>query len=253
MMLKIKNIYKAKDLLHLPKRSYFLNMVNYEGDILPEQFQFDNNLEFIALSSQSKIIGRRAFASCTQLSRIDCTSKVVSDHAFAFCKCLKEFNFLQTMKIEEGAFEYTGLREVSFSNALTIVPKSCFNDCLDLKLLNLNNVEEIEEEAFSCTSIPVLNMPRSLRVIGKKAFYGSFFLTDIICERMEPPRIASTAFIGCPLTNVWVFSDAQADLYKKSPSWRKYVNLIKVTTTKDLQNYLKNKAKCNASNKMVLF
>ena len=62
-MIKIKNINKAKDLCHLPNHLYFLNMVNYSGDILPEQFQFDDQLTFITLSSDTKVIGEKAFAN----------------------------------------------------------------------------------------------------------------------------------------------------------------------------------------------
>ena len=250
-MIKIKNINKAKDLCHLPNHLYFLNMVNYSGDILPEQFQFDDQLTFITLSSDTKVIGEKAFASCTQLQRVDSSAKIISEKAFSFCKNLKGFNFVPVAKLEEGSFEYSGLKEVSFSDTLQVVPKDCFSGCLELKSLNLNNVEEIEEEAFSCTVIPVLDLPRSLKIIGKKAFNTSFFMTDLICERADPPKICSTSFIGCPLKNIWVFSEEQANLYKNSIYWKKYVNIIKVTTTKDLQNYLKEKAKENAFDKMA--
>lgn len=104
-----------------------------------------------------------------------------------------------------------------------------------LRNLNLNKVETIEDEAFQSSGLKVLDVNVNLEHIGKKAFEGCIYLSDIICERIIPPKIEASSFYGTFIKNVWVFSEMQLELYLKNRNWSKFSGHYKLATPKVLK------------------
>jgi hypothetical protein len=79
-----------------------------------------------------------------------------------------------------------------------------------------------------------------LETIGKKAFEGSMLLTDIFVERILPPKIFSSTFYGCPIRNIYFYSDVQVDFFIRDKNWSKYQDYFKVISPKDAKVLINN-------------
>lgn len=249
----IKQVKTVKDCKKLQNISYpfILNMINYNGDIIPELFAGNENLQFVICNGKQKIVGNRAFANCTSLVRFDSVSEVIGKQSFAFCKDLKDFNFLKVNSLSESSFEFSGLESISLSDKIERIPKACFRGCLKLKQLYLNNVESIEDDAFTSCSIQILDLTRSIKFIGKNSFEADIKLSDIICEPLNPPKIYSSTFYGSSLKNIWFFNEEQMKNYSKNKNWSKYQNLFKLGNSEIIKNRIIEIAEENKKNATI--
>lgn len=235
--MKIINCKSDKDIKKCLRQSrpYMANLMEYNDDIKPKQFECAQELTFVLSGPNTKIVGERAFANCWELKRFDGLPEVIGPEAFVFCKSLVDFNFGTIRNLYPGAFAFSGLQSVELPANIENVPPRCFQACLRLRNLNLNKVETIEEEAFQSSGIKVLDIPVSLASIGKKAFEGCVRLTDIVCERFLPPKLTASSFYGCSVRNVWLFSEAQLEYYLKDKYWSKFDGHFRIATPKMLK------------------
>lgn len=237
----IKQLTSIKDADKINKQKYpfVLNMINYNGEIIPSLFEGNDQLTFVICNSKHKIVGDRSFANCLSLSRFDSTAEFIGKQSFAFCKELKDFNFLKVNSLSEGSFEFSGLESISLSEYIERIPKNCFQGCLHLKKLYLNNVENLEEGSFSSCNLQVLNLTRNIKYIGKNAFEANIRMSDIICEPEFPPKIYASSFYGCSIKNIWFFSENQMNNYLKDKTWSKYKEYFKLGTSETLKERIK--------------
>ncbi len=235
--MKIINCKSERDINKCLRQSrpFMANLMEYNDDIKPKQFECNEHIEFVLSGPNTKMVGERAFANCWELKRFDGLPEVIGPEAFTFCKSLTDFNFNTVNNLFPGSFAFSGLQQVELPANIQNVPPRCFQACLRLRNLNLNKVETIEEEAFQSSGIRVLDIPVSLSSIGKNAFEGCVYLTDIVCERFLPPKLTSSSFYGVSPHNVWVFSEQQLEYYLKDKHWSKFDGHFRLATPKILK------------------
>lgn len=236
-MIKIFEIKNKKDLLKAQKikKPFLAYAINCQDDI--ESFAFEAN-EYVKMflgGRDIKTVGQRAFANCINLQRFDALTEVLDKEAFANCSQLTDFNLSTLRNLSEGCFAFSGLKSIDLPFNIQDIPPRCFQATLDLRNLNLNKVEVIEEEAFQSSGLKVLDVNVNLNRIGKKAFEGCTYLSDIICERIIPPKIEASTFYGTFVKNVWVFSEMQLELYLKDKYWSRFSGHYKLATPKILK------------------
>lgn len=231
-----------KKLLH-QRRDYALSLFNYKEKVI-DPFQFKDHLNLRLVTDASiDVVGQEAFEGCLDLVRFDAAVKSIGKEAFSYCISLTDFNWLPLQSLAESSFSDSGLQKAYFPEAIEVIPKSCFEGCCKLSKLFLNKVRRIENLAFSMTDISVLSLPISLEHIAPWAFGNCFRLANIICERPEPPKIYATTFANDPIQNIWFFSEEVKNKYLQNPQWKKYEGKMRVTTSKELKEFLEIEAK----------
>lgn len=239
-MIKVIDIKSDRDAEKCRRQrcSYLAYLMSY-GDIKEAQFEGDENLRVVLSGTSTKVIGKRGFANCWNLLRFDGLPEVIDEEAFLGCKSMSNFNFSTLRNLSKGAFAFTGLKAVDMPFNIQNIPERCFQATLHLRNLNLNKVETIEDEAFQSSGLKVLDINVNLGSIGKKVFEGCTYLSDIICERIIPPKIESSTFYGTFVKNVWVFSEDQLKYYLKDRYWSKFSGKFKHATPKILKERMK--------------
>lgn len=237
MKQKIFQVESIRDCNKVKSKDYYyvLNMINFNGDILPEMFEWQEYLTFVICGSRHKVIGDRAFANCINLTRVDARAEIIGKQAFAFCGDLKDFNFEKVNSLSENSFEFSGLESIYLPDTLERIPYQCFQGTLRLKKLFLNNIKIIEEGAFTSSGLRVLDIPSSVSVIGKGAFEACIHLSDIIIESNTPPKIYSNTFSGCQIKNIFFFSESQKLKFEKDKNWSKYKEYFRVADSKTIR------------------
>ena len=115
---------------------------------------------------------------------------------------------LSVTDIDEGAFAYCGITEVSIPESMTSISANAFIGCQELTGVAIpNSVERIGEDAFSyCSAITDVTFGSGLKTIARGAFAGCNSITSItIPDNVE--RIDDAAFELCStLTTVTIGS-----------------------------------------------
>ena len=75
-------------------------------------------------------------------------------------------------------------------------------------------VTGIAEKAFTnCIGITSIEIPDTITNIGREAFYGCSSLSDITSNSLNPSKIDSFAFVGCPSTIKIYIPERTKDAY----------------------------------------
>ena len=187
-------------------------------------FKGNFTINRIKLPKYLKRIEGYLFDGCRMLKKIKIPQsvEVIEKYAFNDCKSLKKISIPTSVKsIANGAFSYSGLRNIeipdsvieiekeSFFNCqklnniklpenLKKIDKSVFSNCHKLKKVIMPcNLEEIAEYAFiHCDDLKNINFPESLKSIGNSAFYGCVNLEKIILPA-NLENIRTYAFHNC--------------------------------------------------------
>ena len=156
----------------------------------------------INISGPKNIIGSKAFANCTFLTKITIPNSVtiISEKAFENCTSLMYINIPNSIKIiEKGTFtNCTSLNKINIPDSVTKIGNNAFKGCKSLtKLIIPNSIDEIGYSAFeNCTSLTEINIPNSVTVIGDSAFAGCTSLKKINIPK-SVTEIGYSAFNGC--------------------------------------------------------
>lgn len=132
-----------------------------------------------------------AFASCTNLTKVDMPSGVlyISDYAFINATKLSSITIPTTVKkIGEGAFAVcSSLVELSIPNSVDSIGMSAFEGCSNLTKINIpSSVTKISESTFrSCSSLLEINIPANVEKIEKLAFYNCTELKKVTINNKE--------------------------------------------------------------------
>ena len=118
------------------------------------------SLENVVIPKSVTKIERDAFYECSNLTNIELPSDLEA--------------------IDAEAFEYSGLKFITFPNKFTTIGFRAFGNCKNLETVNFSDsIKEIDEFAFyNCKSIQKIELPHYLEKIGNKAF-GSPNITSI--------------------------------------------------------------------------
>ena len=122
-------------------------------------------------------IGARAFAGCTDLTKISIPDSVT--------------------KLGVNAFSGSGLAEVSLPN-ITEITDGAFSACPKLTRVSLpDGLKNIGDNAFNaCPELTQISFPAGLRQIGRYAFYGCSKLTFVKIPD-SATQIGACAFLNC--------------------------------------------------------
>jgi hypothetical protein len=90
--------------------------------------------------------------------------------------------------IGDGAFQYSGITNVTIPNSVTNIGENAFNFCTSLTGVTFpDSVTSIGNGAFySCTSLTSVTLPASVTSIGTIAFGRCFSLTNITVSAANP-------------------------------------------------------------------
>lgn len=123
-------------------------------------------LEKVVLSSAMQQIPDGAFNYCISLSSVEIPSSItiIGKEAFAFTECLTEIEFKEGLRtIDEGAFEASGLKTITFPASIAILEEKSF--------ASLDALEQIVSKA---TTVPVA-INSSLNGEGPTRSFGDHY------------------------------------------------------------------------------
>lgn len=153
-----------------------------------------------------KVIGRKAFSECNQLTKVNLAEGVEEIHREAFAECFNLGGYLcipsTVTMLEPGSFDsaanwdtieirtaaqdisfqnFTNLKQVVFAGDVTVVPNDIVWDCTSLESVVFNSdINKIGDGAFQgCSALKTITLPASLVSIGGGAF-GNSGLTEIV-------------------------------------------------------------------------
>ena len=208
-----------------------LGTLEFTTDISDNAFTNAKWLTEIVIGSNVKTIGKNAFKSCSNLSKITFkdtpTLQTIGQEAFRDCSSLTEITLpaslttldtlalrvtrLKTVAIPAGCkilgtsiFEWcTQLETVTFStaSALTEMPKYIFNNCSNLTEVTLpGGLTTIRDGAFkNCSKLATPPVTDKLTAIGSNAFDGcKGFVTLMLADAaVSLNELGTSAFQNC--------------------------------------------------------
>jgi hypothetical protein len=104
-------------------------------------------------------------------------------------------------RIEESAFQWSGLKSILIPSSVVVLGKSSFSWCKSLESVTFESgsrLELIEESAFQWSGLKSILIPSSVVVLGKLSFYGCGSLESVTfesgsrLERIEEGMFGST-------------------------------------------------------------
>lgn len=149
-----------------------------------------------------KIIGRRAFHQCIQLTTasIPSSAQEIADRAYEECQSLQECFLPEQLKwIGKRAFRRCeSLQEISIPPLVSEISSFAFQSCLRLRSLTLPvGLKVIREHAFhSCVLLENLEIPNTVEEIGESAFERCKSIARLKIP-LSTKRIGDAAFSQC--------------------------------------------------------
>ena len=137
-------------------------------------FYYCRNLEEVYLNDGITEIPEGAFEVCRSLNVIHLPAKLERIGEKAFYTALDGSVALALpdtlTTIDESAFAYAGVSEMSIPGNVKKIGKNAFADSTLTSIKLMPGVEEIGDNAFDNTGAPDIYLPHSLKQIGKNAF-----------------------------------------------------------------------------------
>ena len=138
---------------------------NIEDSIHAREYAFCSNLQKIAYSGNTRILGDSAFYSCTSLPEIKIPDHVKTMGSYCFALC-------------------TSMKKAEVGTGITTIQRSTFSNCSSLVDMKIGkNVTDIAERTFfACTSLPAITIPQATTAIKDSVFYNCFNLATLVVE-----------------------------------------------------------------------
>lgn len=131
------------------------------------QYAFYNSgIKTITSNENLKNIGKFAFYSCTELTKID-------------------FSNSKLTTIGDFAFADSTVSKIIFPDTTASIGSYTFNNCKSLEEVIFSDsiISEIKPFTFnSCTNLETINLPNSVKVIGENAFNNCTSLANVLFE-----------------------------------------------------------------------
>ena len=164
-----------------------------------------NKIKHVIIGEGITRIGNNTFSGCTSLHEIEypASLKVIGARAFYSCTGLgmySKFNFPENLeKIEKGAFCWCDASsELVFPESLKVIESDSFTQWGNLsKVVLPDGLKEIEARTFDyCYSLKEVIIPASVTKIGDCAFLGCYDLANITLPQ-NLKEIGWRAFYMC--------------------------------------------------------
>ena len=178
-------------------------------------------LKEIVIPDSVTYLGSNSFSGCRKLKKVKLSSQItkIASRTFSGCNKLEEFEIPANIKvIEDSAFSWSGLVNITIPETVeevqssafyycknlesvewnsSIVPSSCFMQCKNLEKVKLGkNVTTIGYGAFQNTGLTTYRIPASVTTVEDRAFSYCKNLTKLTIGKnvvSVPGRIVS----GC--------------------------------------------------------
>ena len=194
----------------------------------------------IIIKGTLKDIGDCAFDDFSQLESVEMCDSITTIGAGSFdaCKKLKYIKFSKNLKkIEEGAFSFAGLTQISLPNKLQFIgnnvffmanlkevtipdsvitiKKQAFSDCNKLKKVTLSKkLTKIEDRVFEGTNIKKIVIPSKIAEIGEEAFSCCENLKSVEIKSKKIKEIGKNAFSKISKNAKFKVPENKEELYK---------------------------------------
>lgn len=190
-----------------------VTLLNYIYEVDERAFQYG---EFTTLNiiGGSPVFRESAFSSCEYLASISFTSCNVQADKYAFYSCGKgaDVTFSNcTGVINENAFQYSDLINLTFSSSEIEIEKSAFSSCEKLaSIVFTDSTIEADEYAFySCGKDADVTFSNCTGFFEESAFqYSDLISLTVSNSELE---IGKSAFSSCEELESIVFTDSTID------------------------------------------
>lgn len=162
--------------------------------IADSAFENQDGLQEIVIADSVQTIGKRAFASCDQLTTI---------------------NFGKITAIENNAFENCSrIKEIALPDSLTTVGDEVFSGCHKLKeLVFPDSVQTVGKKVASALeTLKRVEIGDSVETLGEQAFYDNDALQEVVISDNAPLTIGKEAFATCGVLHTVKFGAAVAEI-----------------------------------------
>ena len=182
-------------------------------------------LEFVVIPEGITTIGDNTFQNCVSLREVSMPSSLVKigRNSFSYCDNLETIDLSRVTTIEFGAFQSSGIKNVSFSNQLTslgssafqgtpiesvVIPASLANlpntfaGCTNLASVVFEGNTDIADAAFkSCTNLSSVTLCEGMTTIRNSVFERCSNLKTITLPN-SIETIGNNAFSFSGLTSI---------------------------------------------------
>lgn len=160
-------------------------------DSIGEETFASSGIQTLDLGNSIRVIGKSAFASCTQLQSLTIPNSLhaIGEYAFENCSGLTNVIFGDSLRtIGASAFDNcSGLTNIVFGDSLRTIGEYAFYNCSGLKNVVFGEgLQSIGTRAFHNYSLgPQIIIPASVKEIGDGAF-GSPRIRRVVFRSPEP-------------------------------------------------------------------
>ena len=197
---------------------------------------FENcaELSSVTLGNGIKKVVYEMFAYCKKLKTINLpvSIELIDEMAFYLCESMEELTMPQNLTtIKNSAFERTGLKHITWNNAIRTLGYEVFSGCpiteitvpgyitemggilaycQDLTTVTFSEgISEVPNGCFeNCSKLSTVNLPSTITKIGKNAFRDTESLTQLVIPE-GCTEIGESAFLRSGVKKVWIPSTMQ--------------------------------------------
>jgi hypothetical protein len=179
-----------------------------------------------------KGIDTSAFTWCISLDTIMLPEGLesIGDYTFYGCTSMAYCTIPQTVtSIGNSAFSHClVLTSIVLPNNLTTLGEYAFSDCDNFSTINIpKSLKTIPNYCFQhSNSLSLIDLHDEITSIGNGAFQNCTGLNYVVCRRLLPPTLGSSAFSGCSLLAKIYVPSQSVDVYKSASGWSNYSNII---------------------------
>lgn len=230
--------------LNLPESITYIGISSFSACGFTGQLKIPDNVEYIgnsaftfnkftgSLTIPSKLttVAASVFSNCLFDGVLTLSDNITVIENSAFSGCLFRGSLIlpeNITVINDGAF-----RENQFSgtlklpSTLTVIGAEAFSGCS-----RLTGVIQIPKDIISiptlvfqsCSQIQGVELSENTEFIADGAFQNCFQLNSIVCNAINPPQLAESAFNGVAKDNFTVeVPEASVASYSVAPGWKEF-------------------------------
>lgn len=202
---KVFGGYDTTGHLVIPDTVRRSNILYSVTSIMQMAFYGDRGLISVEIPQSVREIERLAFGNCAGLTSVTWNAQEVlpfepgTYHPFHGCTGLTNLTFGEQVRIvPDYAFYGLPLVRVTFSNNITNIGRSAFENCSSLLMVNIpNSVLTIGSYAFAWSGLSSVIVPNYLRKLDTATFYSCDQLSSVVLGS-SLDTIADLVFAQCP-------------------------------------------------------
>lgn len=202
-----------------------------KNDLTIGDFAFEDctSLTEVAIPSKTVSLGYAAFSGCSALTTVSipATLKKIQTFCFEYCKALTTVSLASGVTtIGTGAFRScVSFKGIIIPNSVKKLEQQAFQNTGLVTITLPGSVTNVPWCAFSgCDNLATVNLPSTLKSIESGAFFECPSLLTIRCDATTPPDCSDEAvfskesYAGAKL----IIPEASRSAYSKAEIWKKF-------------------------------